>query len=261
MRPLLQDFAVIDRCICRGIFFAYRIQLFTQCILGLWGLVTIIEWEYQPNHIADDLSYLAIACLVSWVLEIGICALLSTTDLTNMHVHMRNPSWTIQWLAACYFINLFWLQGFIGVYALRVLEKYSWNASNVSVMLMSLHSIAKVVSYFIFFIVWMWIILLRGLPCFSHITRRVFQYFRECPLRKLCKENMVHEYDAKQDCVICLKPFADGPIVELPQCGHAYHESCIWNWIKIKTQCPLCRAEILADENTPLLSFNSEAIP
>ncbi|CAM0880382.1 unnamed protein product [Alopecurus aequalis] len=47
------------------------------------------------------------------------------------------------------------------------------------------------------------------------------------------------------DCAVCLSELADGDKVrELPNCGHAFHVECVDAWLRSRTTCPLCRAEV-----------------
>lgn len=51
---------------------------------------------------------------------------------------------------------------------------------------------------------------------------------------------------AAAECAICLGEFADGDELRvLPQCGHAFHVSCIDTWLGSHSSCPSCR-QILA---------------
>uniref|UniRef100_A0ACD5VEV6 Uncharacterized protein n=1 Tax=Avena sativa TaxID=4498 RepID=A0ACD5VEV6_AVESA len=50
---------------------------------------------------------------------------------------------------------------------------------------------------------------------------------------------------AGADCAVCLSELADGDKVRaLPSCGHAFHVECVDAWLRAKTTCPLCRAEV-----------------
>ncbi|KAI5060466.1 hypothetical protein GOP47_0024886 [Adiantum capillus-veneris] len=47
------------------------------------------------------------------------------------------------------------------------------------------------------------------------------------------------------DCAICLSSFDSGTLVTvLPSCSHAYHPSCITQWVQSHKDCPVCRTEI-----------------
>ncbi|XP_019437099.1 PREDICTED: RING-H2 finger protein ATL63-like isoform X2 [Lupinus angustifolius] len=59
-------------------------------------------------------------------------------------------------------------------------------------------------------------------------------------------------YDDKKierelECVICLSRFEDGEMGKcLPKCGHGFHVECIDMWLSSHSNCPICRAPIVA---------------
>ncbi|KAL1534357.1 RING-type E3 ubiquitin transferase [Salvia divinorum] len=49
------------------------------------------------------------------------------------------------------------------------------------------------------------------------------------------------------DCAVCLSEFEEEETVRLlPKCSHAFHIPCIDTWLASHTNCPLCRAGIVA---------------
>lgn len=51
--------------------------------------------------------------------------------------------------------------------------------------------------------------------------------------------NSVHE------CSICLEDhICDEEAIELQDCFHVFHKTCLWRWIWTKSICPLCRHPI-----------------
>ncbi len=53
--------------------------------------------------------------------------------------------------------------------------------------------------------------------------------------------------EAATECVICLRPFtAESRDICVSTCGtkHIFHESCIFEWLKVCPYCPMCRSEI-----------------
>ncbi|ONM28490.1 RING-H2 finger protein ATL3 [Zea mays] len=47
------------------------------------------------------------------------------------------------------------------------------------------------------------------------------------------------------DCAVCLSELADGEKVRaLPGCSHVFHVDCIDAWLRSRTTCPVCRAEV-----------------
>ncbi|EPS64630.1 hypothetical protein M569_10153, partial [Genlisea aurea] len=51
-----------------------------------------------------------------------------------------------------------------------------------------------------------------------------------------------------QECVVCLGELEDGDMVRLlPDCKHAFHVTCVDQWLAAHVTCPLCRSPILAE--------------
>lgn len=49
------------------------------------------------------------------------------------------------------------------------------------------------------------------------------------------------------ECAVCLSAFEDGEEVKkLPRCTHMFHASCIDMWLYSHSDCPLCRAPVVA---------------
>lgn len=47
------------------------------------------------------------------------------------------------------------------------------------------------------------------------------------------------------DCAVCLSELEDGEKVRaLPGCGHVFHVDCVDAWLRSRTTCPVCRAEV-----------------
>jgi len=51
--------------------------------------------------------------------------------------------------------------------------------------------------------------------------------------------------DDKKECTICFGELCNGEfIVCLPGCEHLYHWDCLGQWVKVKSNCPVCRKSI-----------------
>lgn len=49
------------------------------------------------------------------------------------------------------------------------------------------------------------------------------------------------------DCAVCLCEFQENESLRLmPKCSHAFHLPCIDTWLKSQSNCPLCRANVVA---------------
>ncbi|KAI3685256.1 hypothetical protein L6452_34495 [Arctium lappa] len=62
------------------------------------------------------------------------------------------------------------------------------------------------------------------------------------------------------DCSVCLSEFQDDETLRLlPKCNHAFHIPCIDTWLRSHTNCPLCRAGILSNTLSAVLSPNDRS--
>lgn len=52
------------------------------------------------------------------------------------------------------------------------------------------------------------------------------------------------------ECAICLSPFNVSK--ETLSCGHAFHKSCIQEWCRSSSSCPLCRKQFQLTVKRPL---------
>lgn len=47
-------------------------------------------------------------------------------------------------------------------------------------------------------------------------------------------------------CSVCMEGFQSGLGGKQVPCGHAFHASCIENWLSLQNTCPLCRFSVCA---------------
>ena len=47
-----------------------------------------------------------------------------------------------------------------------------------------------------------------------------------------------------EKCMVCLINYSINDKISYLPCCHFFHSSCIKNWLKIKSKCPLCKANI-----------------
>lgn len=48
-----------------------------------------------------------------------------------------------------------------------------------------------------------------------------------------------------RECPVCLCEYEGGDVVKwLPDCGHAFHSSCILAWLQSRSTCPICRVQV-----------------
>ncbi|RCV25224.1 hypothetical protein SETIT_5G149000v2 [Setaria italica] len=66
---------------------------------------------------------------------------------------------------------------------------------------------------------------------------------------------------AATDCAVCLSELADGEKVRaLPSCGHVFHVECVDAWLRSRTTCPVCRAEVRPDKGAGGAGARSPAL-
>ncbi len=69
----------------------------------------------------------------------------------------------------------------------------------------------------------------------------------------VCKYKMGEGLVEGTDCSVCLSEFEENESLRLlPKCSHAFHLPCIDTWLKSHSNCPLCRANIVSFNATPL---------
>ena len=49
---------------------------------------------------------------------------------------------------------------------------------------------------------------------------------------------------AQRTCMVCLEDFALSASCRRLPCGHVFHQSCIDEWLKRCTDCPICKANV-----------------
>ena len=53
-------------------------------------------------------------------------------------------------------------------------------------------------------------------------------------------------------CTLCFEPCIQ---TSCTPCGHLYCWSCIWHWLRVKQQCPLCRQQVNTGDIIPLINY------
>jgi E3 ubiquitin-protein ligase RNF115/126 len=56
------------------------------------------------------------------------------------------------------------------------------------------------------------------------------------------------QVDAKLQCSVCWEDFMLGENVRQLPCTHIYHEPCIRPWLELHGTCPICRQNLMNDE-------------
>ena len=52
-----------------------------------------------------------------------------------------------------------------------------------------------------------------------------------------------------KDCVVCCDTFqVSDTVLQMPSCGHVFHETCALTWLTKQNTCPFCRRELPTDD-------------
>merc|ERR1719399_603269 len=73
------------------------------------------------------------------------------------------------------------------------------------------------------------------------------------------------EVPASDDCVICLGSCEEccgsyKPCWRRLQCGHHFHEACIFEWLRKVQRCPVCRRDVNDKNIIPWKGFQQTTI-
>jgi hypothetical protein len=79
-------------------------------------------------------------------------------------------------------------------------------------------------------------------------TIESFNYYNtqeKKPNVKLCiKESNATDDIKDEKCPICVSNYEIGEKITKIECNHIYHTNCISEWVKYKSECPVCRRSI-----------------
>lgn len=57
-------------------------------------------------------------------------------------------------------------------------------------------------------------------------------------------ESVVTDIIRDTNCAICISSFIVGEIITKLECNHVLHTNCVAEWVKYKSECPICRQSI-----------------
>eukprot|EP01017_Pseudomicrothorax_dubius_P048054 TRINITY_DN8689_c0_g1_i5.p1 TRINITY_DN8689_c0_g1~~TRINITY_DN8689_c0_g1_i5.p1 ORF type:complete len:202 (-),score=25.09 TRINITY_DN8689_c0_g1_i5:32-547(-) len=51
--------------------------------------------------------------------------------------------------------------------------------------------------------------------------------------------------ETSKTCLICFEDFiCKDSVMEMPNCGHIFHDACVKQWLSLQASCPYCRNDI-----------------
>lgn len=63
---------------------------------------------------------------------------------------------------------------------------------------------------------------------------------------------MVYKTNRQEDdlkCPVCIEAIQEGQVCIKTPCSHVFHSICVIGWFKIKSTCPMCKADMMAWRN------------
>jgi hypothetical protein len=92
----------------------------------------------------------------------------------------------------------------------------------------------------------------RMMEIAQHESLNHYKTQEKKPYIKLCIESKIVDKSMENNsCTICVSKFEVGENITELECKHTLHTDCIAEWVKYKSNCPVCRAAILTLDETP----------
>lgn len=88
----------------------------------------------------------------------------------------------------------------------------------------------------------------------DNISEDTSNYFKNCKEINdlICKPVKIKQNDPllEESCLICYDKYETGEYKRiLPKCNHYFHKKCVDKWLKKNSTCPICRDELLTNNN------------
>jgi hypothetical protein len=85
----------------------------------------------------------------------------------------------------------------------------------------------------------------------NSITEPLLQIIGEKQQEKIINQRLSNiqqnANEDSEDCIICCCEMEDSMKKMVLKCKHKYHDTCLFDWLKVKTTCPMCRRNIRID--------------
>ncbi|CAD8189676.1 unnamed protein product [Paramecium octaurelia] len=152
---------------------------------------------------------------------------------------------------AFFFIELFALIILFDSHSILIVDRRFYYLCIVYMILVVIFGLNQYFSTFT--LAFLWIVFF---PVF--ISYEIYMWFKKRKEKKIEKKKILDTFeeillDQKQhqlennDCAICMQSFQAKDQVIILSCSdkHVFHTDCIVDWLKLNTNCPLCRKQVI----------------
>ncbi len=221
-----------------------------RCAYLIWTLASLLAflafyvWR-AAALLGQTRTTSAVLVLIILALDVG-CCVCAGTDLRYSCSRILPPDWfttTYVWMQLMY--------AGLSIYATVVFNlndtKY-WCIFVGAILVVAVVPAANLV-------LWTAIILLLPITLFCEFLARLLRCQPGCP--RYVSKSRVYRYrvyakssglaDEEKRCTICLAQYAadeDGLCVLKCKTNHVFHEQCLFEWLKERDFCPVCRGPV-----------------
>lgn len=82
------------------------------------------------------------------------------------------------------------------------------------------------------------------------IEGRSVEHVYQSRSRQASAESSTRPVEDDTKCMVCMEPFTEGVLLRTLPCLHRYHKSCVDEWLRRKSTCPICKRDI-TDTSAP----------
>jgi hypothetical protein len=97
------------------------------------------------------------------------------------------------------------------------------------------------------------------------IDRKIIQSLQEkykikIDYKQYYKTKILKSKTHKKYCIICLENYKFQDKIAFMECNHKYHYFCLKKWLNVNPSCPICRKDVINDDNNDLINNAEELI-
>lgn len=74
------------------------------------------------------------------------------------------------------------------------------------------------------------------------------------------KASLRLQNNTDMSCCVCTESFRNTRVIQLPNCGHRFHEACALTWLSSHNSCPYCRSVVYSEPGAATENNNSQEV-